>query len=175
MNVLDRLLNRSSGGDSDPERADSSDAGQLPIPDYDRLGDKEVGGRLRELSQVKLAAVEAHERSHRARPVVLDKLRYMRTSEPLPGYDTLTPEQIIDALAGAHTETVKAVRDYERKFAGRPRVLDETARVLPTSTPSARESRSREESAARVREGVAGREETAGALAGDRSAPHAEG
>ena len=64
---------------------------------------------------------------------MLDKLRYMRGSEPLPGYDALTPEQIAEALAGADAETVKAVRDYERKFHGRRSVLDETARVLPDS------------------------------------------
>jgi hypothetical protein len=46
---------------------------------------------------------------------VLDKLRYMRGGEPLPGYDALTTEEIAKALAGAEAETVKAVRDYERK------------------------------------------------------------
>jgi hypothetical protein len=39
-----------------------------------------------------------------ARPVVLDKLRYMRGSEPLPGYDALTTEQIAKTLAGADAE-----------------------------------------------------------------------
>jgi hypothetical protein len=41
---------------------------------------------------------------------VLDKLRYMRGSEPLPGYDALSPEEIATALSGADAETVKAVR-----------------------------------------------------------------
>ena len=54
---------------------------------------------------------------------MLEKLRYMRGSEPLPGYDTLTPEQIAEALAGADAETVRAVRDYERKFQHRQSVL----------------------------------------------------
>ena len=176
MNVLGRLLNRrphTEAGDSHQSSAGSAGADQVPIPGYESLDDKQVGERLHELSQVELAAVESYERSHRARPTVLDKLRYMRTSEPLTGYDTLTPQQIAEALAGADTETVKAVRDYERKFARRQRVLDETARVLPTSTPSAREERAREENAARVREGVAGRAETAGRLAGRRSTPPA--
>ena len=35
---------------------------------------------------------------------MLDKLRYMRWSEPLPGYDALSPEQIVEALAGADTQ-----------------------------------------------------------------------
>ena len=50
-----------------------------------------------EFSQVELAAIETYERSHRNRPEVLDKLRYMRGSEPLPGYDALSPEQITDS------------------------------------------------------------------------------
>ena len=86
---------------------------------------------------------------------MLDKLRYMRGSEPLPGYDALTPEQIAEALTGADAETVKAVRDYERKFHGRRSVLDEAARVLPDSQASAGEERAREEKAALVREGYA--------------------
>ena len=103
---------------------------RLPISGYDQLDDKEVGDRLSQLSQVELAAVETYERAHGNRPAVLEKLRYMRGSEPLPGYDALTTEQIAEALAGADAETVRAVRDYERKFQHRQSVLDEAARVL---------------------------------------------
>ncbi len=179
MSILDRLQNRSprgEAGDSPPSRGGSGGEDQLPVPGYDRLDDKQVGRGLHELSQVELGAVETYERSHRARPAVLDKLRYMRMSEPLPGYDALTREQIAEALAGADTETIKAVRAYERKFARRQLVLNEAARVLPTSVPSAREDRTREEKAARLREGFAGRAKTAGRLAGGRrGAPPADG
>ena len=74
---------------------------------------------------------------------------------------TLTPEQIAAALAGADAKTVKAVRDYERKFQHRQSVLDEAARVLPASRASAEEERAREEKAALLREGYADRERTA--------------
>src|SRR5215211_7062020 len=107
------------------ELAGRARAGDLP---YDGLKEKEIAGELSRLSQVELATVEGYERAHEARPVVLDKLRYMRGSEPLPGYDALTTEQIAEALAGADAETVKAVRDYE-KVHRRQSVLDETARV----------------------------------------------
>jgi hypothetical protein len=174
MKILERLRNPSHRGDAgDPGSADASspDADQLPISGYDRLDEKQVGGRLHELSQVELAAVETHERSHKNRPEVLDKLRYMRTSEPLPAYDALSPEEIAKAIADADAETVKAVRDYERKFGHRKQVIDEAARVLPTSPASAGEDRAQAEKDARVREGLAGRQETAGGLAGDRSGP----
>jgi hypothetical protein len=177
MKILQRLRNRSRRGDAgDPGSAEaSSEADQLPIPGYDQLDDKKVGAQLAQLSQVELAAVETYERPHKNRPEVLDKLRYMRTTEPLPGYDALSPEQIATALAGADAETVKAVRDYERKFAHRRQVMHEAARVLPTAPTSAREGRAREEQNARVREGFAGRASTARGLAAGRSAPPARG
>jgi hypothetical protein len=174
MKILERLANRSShGGAGDPGSAEASsqDADQPPISGYDRLDHKQVGARLHELSQVELAVVETYERSHKNRPQVLDRLRYMRTTEPLPAYDTLSPEQIATALAGADAQTVKAVRDYERKFGHRKQVMDDAARVLPTSQASAGEDRAQQKKDARVREGLAGRRETAGGLARDRTAP----
>ncbi len=161
MKILDALLKRRSHDDASGEEASSPDANVLPIPGYDQLDGKEVAARLHELSQVELAAVEAYERSHESRPEVLDKLRYMRSSEPLPGYDALSPGQIATALADADAETVKAVRDYERKFGHRREVLEEAARVLPSARASAGEDRAREETDARVREGFADRAKTA--------------
>jgi hypothetical protein len=161
MKILDALRYRRSRGDAPGEEASSSDAAQAPFPGYDKLDDKEVGARLPELSQVELAAVETYERAHKNRKEVLEKLRYMHTSEPLPGYDALSPEQIAEALAGADAETVKAVRDYERKFGKRQQVLEEAARVLPTAPASAGEDRAREERDARVREGFGDQDKTA--------------
>ena len=135
--------------------------GSCPSPATTGWRSKEIAGQLSELSQAELATLETYERAHEARPVVLDKLRYMRGSEPLPGYDGLSTEQIAEALAGADAERVKAVRDYERKFHRRRSVLDETARVLPDAHASAGEERAREEKAALVREGYADRERSA--------------
>jgi hypothetical protein len=132
-----------------------------PISGYDDLDGKQVSERLSQLSQVELAAVETYERAHGNRPAVLDKLRYMQGTEPLPGYDALTPEQIAEALAGADADTVRAVRDYERKFRQRQAVMDEAARALPSSPASAREKRTREEKATLLREGYADRDRTA--------------
>ena len=161
MKILEGLRNRRSRASGrSPAATSVPDEHRLPISGYDRLGDKQIGARLSQLSQVELAALETYERAHENRPVVLDRLRYMRGSEPLPGYDTLTTEQIAEALAGADAETVRAVRDYERKFAHRQPVLQEAARVLPTARASAREERAREDKAS-LREGYADRERTA--------------
>jgi hypothetical protein len=163
MKILDALRNRRSQGSGRGTEAatGSPDEHQLPIPGYDQLKDKQIAGRLSQLSQVELATVETYERAHAARPVVLDKLRYMRGGEPLPGYDALTTEEIAKALAGAEAETIKAVRDYERKFQRRQPVLDEAARLLPTAPASAAEERAHDEKAALLREGYADRERSA--------------
>jgi len=163
MKILEAIRKRRSGGPEHHTPATAGSAGEdrLPISGYDQLREKQVSDQLSQLSQVELAAVETYERAHGSRPVVLDKLRYMRSSEPLPGYDALTPEQISEALAGADGETIRAVRDYERKFRHRQSVLTEAARILPTSQASAREERAREHKAALLREGYADRERTA--------------
>ena len=162
MKILDALRNRrSEASHEDAHAATSSpDEHQLPISGYDGLKDKQIADQLSQLSQEELATVETYERANEDRPVVLDKLRYMRGSEPLPGYDALTSEQIAEELAGADAETVKAVRDYERKFQHRQSVLDEAARVLPSSEASAGEQRAHDEKGALLREGYADRERT---------------
>ena len=160
MKILEALRKRRSGGSERGTPAAPSSAGEhrLPIAGYDQLDGKEVGDRLAQLSQAELAVVESYERAHGSRPVVLNKLRYMQSSEPMPGYDALTTEQIADALADADSATVKAVRDYERKFQHRQSVLNEAARVLPTSQASAGEARARGDKAALLREGYADRD-----------------
>jgi hypothetical protein len=163
MRILDGLRKRRTQGSAGDTEGETSSPEEHPVPisGYDQLDDKQISDRLAQLSQAELATVETYERAHGNRPAVLEKLRYMQGSEPLPGYDALTTEQIAEALAEADSETVRAVRDYERKFQHRGAVLDEAARVLPTSRTSARERRASEEKAALLRDGYADRARTA--------------
>jgi hypothetical protein len=104
MKILDRHRNRSARGVAgDPGSAEAAAANEQspPIPGYDRVNSKQVTDHLSQLSQVELATVETYERAHGNRPAVLDKLRYMRSREPLPGYDALTLDEIAKALSGA--------------------------------------------------------------------------
>jgi hypothetical protein len=160
MKILERLRNGSvhqEAGGPGPAEATSADEQRLPIAGYDQLGGKELIPQLSRLSQIELTAVEAHERSHRNRPVVLNRLRWLRCSEPLPGYDTLESDQIARALADADAATVKAVRSYERHHRDRRDVLSEAARVLPTAPASAGQNRAREDKAALVQAGIRSR------------------
>jgi hypothetical protein len=136
MTVLSSIRNRFSGRDASTE---SKSAGapqggpvaeaQLPFAGFDRLDETEAKDALSHHSQVELEAVESYERSQKNRLPVLDKLRFMRQREPLPGYDALSVKEIVAALKDADLATIKKVRGYERKFANRPDVLEEVARV----------------------------------------------
>jgi hypothetical protein len=104
-------------------------AAKEPVSGYDGLKTKEVVASLSDHSQVELAEIEGYERDHENRRVVFDKLRWMRQDEPLPGYDALSSEEVVAALEKADLATIKRVRGYERKFAGRRLVLDEVTRL----------------------------------------------
>jgi hypothetical protein len=117
---------------SAPELARDASAGggdALPFAGYNRLDDRQVIEGLCDHSQIELEAVESYERSHKDRKPVLDKLRWMRGREPLPGYDASNVEEIVAALDEADLATIKKVRGYERKFANRSEVLEEVVRA----------------------------------------------
>ena len=137
-----RILNafrRMAGGDSTAD-ASGTDGGEStpsehteqPFEGYDKLDPREISEQLSGHSQVELEAVEGYERSHENREVVLDKLRYMRTEEPLLGYDALSTEEIQALLEKADMKTIKAIRAYERKFAKRPDVLEAVVSAYET-------------------------------------------
>lgn len=100
-----------------------------PVAGYDKLKTKEIVASLSSRTQVELAKIDSYEGEHEAREKVLDKLRWMRQSEPLPGYDKLDVDQVVAALGSVDLATLKRVRSYERKFGGRRDVLEEVARL----------------------------------------------
>jgi hypothetical protein len=137
MTILTVLRERLSMSASSAGRPQTPGEGQarpvaeaaLPFADYERLDAREVVRALSDHSQSELEAVEAYERSHKSREPVLDKLRYMRGAEPLPGYDALDVEEIVSALERADPAMIQRVRGYERKFANRPPVLEAVGRA----------------------------------------------
>jgi hypothetical protein len=130
MNLV-KVFRRGSGpelADIDAPTPSPADAGRNQR--FDRLNEREAVIELTQLDQAGLGAVETFERSHRARPAVLNKLRYLRQPEPLPGYDRLEPDGIAEALGEADMPTIKLVREYERKMQGRPSVLKAVSLAL---------------------------------------------
>ena len=123
--TLDGLRRRLFNRGTDPDAAPDESEVATPSARYDRMDADDVNARLRGHSQAELEAIETHERSHQNRNVVLSKLRYLRGKEPLPGYDKLEADEVSAALRDADPETIKAVREYERKFRKRPAVLKE--------------------------------------------------
>ncbi|MDQ6914360.1 MAG: hypothetical protein M3155_00945 [Actinomycetota bacterium] len=130
MSILTALRDRQPrGATTDGFDASAAAEPDLPMPGYDRLKVSRITASLPRHSQTELTAIEAYERAHDARPEVLNKLRYLRGSEPIPGYDGLTPEEIADALRDADLHTITDAREYERKFHRRQPVLDDLTRL----------------------------------------------
>ena len=66
---------------------------------------------LSQRSQAELKEIEADERANESRPKVLAKLRYLRGSEPVEGYDKLEGEEVDAALDGAQGGRREAARE----------------------------------------------------------------
>ena len=134
----------------------------LPIADYDALDEQDVIVQFRKLSQIELAEVEGYERAHLSRRVVLNKLRYMRTPEPVADYDALEPTEIVRVLEQADSAGIRAIRDYEGKFRGRRQVMNAAAQALPNAVHNVGEQNRREEKAERTRTGIQDRRDITG-------------
>ena len=119
-----------------PPTDDSPDSGSQALTDrHAGMSEREAIGGFTQLDQVELTALEEFERSNRKRPAVLNKLRYLRQREPVPGYDSLEPNAIEAALSECDTLTIKAAREYENKLKKRPSAL----KAIDTALRAARE------------------------------------
>ncbi|HEU0318579.1 MAG TPA: hypothetical protein VFR49_14685 [Solirubrobacteraceae bacterium] len=101
-----------------------AEEGDLPIAGYDKATAAEITEKLSGFSQIELAKIDAYERRHENRTTVLAKLTTLRGSEPWPGYDELTAEEIIKATAAIDAaDGLKAVVKYERAHKDRSTVI----------------------------------------------------
>jgi ferritin-like metal-binding protein YciE len=105
----------------------------LAISRYDALTADEIVGRLSGLSQVDLAKVAAYERKHEKRSTVLGRIDSLQGSEPWPGYDELTADEVRAVLAEADDDRVGEVRAYERAHKNRAGVLKAAEREAATA------------------------------------------
>jgi ferritin-like metal-binding protein YciE len=105
-------------------------AEDLPLARYDDLTAEEIIGRLPGLSQVDLAKIDAYERKNQGRTTILGRVETLRGDEPWPGYDELTAEAVVAALAEADDERAARVRSYERAHKDRAGVQKAAEREL---------------------------------------------
>jgi ferritin-like metal-binding protein YciE len=105
-------------------------AADLAIANYDSLSADEVQDRLTELSQIDLAKVKSYERKNQNRSTVIGRIDSLQASEPWPGYDELSVDEVGSVLAEGDEARVKAARNYERKHKNRAGVLQATEREL---------------------------------------------
>jgi ferritin-like metal-binding protein YciE len=97
----------------------------LPIARYDALNVQEINERLPTLSQTDLAKVEAYERRHENRSTVTERIAALRSTEPWPGYDDQTADEVATILRSADDDARRrAARDYERAHKNRATVLE---------------------------------------------------
>jgi ferritin-like metal-binding protein YciE len=102
----------------------------LAISNYDSLSANEVQEKLSELSQVDLAKVNAYERKNQNRSTITSRIDSLQGSEPWPGYDELSVDEVRAALSEGDETRIKAARSYERKHKNRAGVLQATEREL---------------------------------------------
>jgi Transcriptional regulatory protein, C terminal len=105
---------------------------ELPITGYDELTAAQVLEHLPALSQLELAVIDCHERSHAGRGSVLARSRALRGPEPWAGYDEMGTKKICSRLRESTATKTGEVLDYERMHQGRWVVLEhaEQARGL---------------------------------------------
>ena len=157
-----RIAALGRAADTAPSSEPATVEGGPPIAGYDGLDEKALIAHFRDLTQIELAEVEAYERGHRSRRVVLNKLRYMRSPEPVAGYDSLEPNDIVLLLEQGDSASIRAIRDYEGKFRGRRQVLNAAAQALPNAALNVGEQHRRDEKAQRTRTGIQDRRERTG-------------
>ena len=100
----------------------------LAIARYDSLTAADILDRLRGLSQVELAKVDAYERKNQNRSTVLGRTSTLRGEEPWPGYDELNASEVNAVLGEGDEDRAKRVHAYERSHKNRAAVIHTTER-----------------------------------------------
>jgi hypothetical protein len=95
----------------------------LAIARYDSLTAEEVVSKLRDLSQIDLAKLDAYERKNQNRTTILSRISALRGREPWPGYDELTVAEIEAVLDEGDEQRAEDVLEYERAHKSRAGVI----------------------------------------------------
>lgn len=96
----------------------------LPISDYDDLTAAQITAQLAGLSERGLHQVEGYETRHQHRATVLRRIEELRSSQPWPGYDEMTVDEIVPRLRELPADERAAVVAYEQRHKLRRTILD---------------------------------------------------
>lgn len=107
-----------------PRVAAPKKASELPIKGYAGLTASDIVSELRGLTQTELAKVYKWERAHESRRTILDAIESKFVELPIPTYDALTAEEIVDRLDKLETEEQKTIRRYEADTKDRVTILE---------------------------------------------------
>jgi hypothetical protein len=105
-------------------------AGELPIAGYASLTVTEITTRLRGLSQTDLARVYKFEKVHENRSSLLAAIESRFVALPIPTYDALTAEDILDRLDKLEAGELRTLRGYEAETKNRSTVVDRIDSLL---------------------------------------------
>ena len=113
-----------------PRVAAPRTASELPIQGYNDLTAGEVISETKGLTQTELAKVYKFEKANQDRSSVLDALEGRFVDLPIPTYDALTVDEIVERLDKLSDPDLKTIRRYEQDTKARQTVLDAVERYL---------------------------------------------
>ncbi|HEY7875512.1 MAG TPA: hypothetical protein VIG64_10370 [Actinomycetota bacterium] len=102
----------------------------LPIAGYASLTVNEIISRLKGLTQTDLARIYKFERANEGRSTLLETIEGRFVELPIPTYDALTAEEIIERIDKLEAADLKKVRRYEADTKARTTVLDKIDSLL---------------------------------------------
>jgi hypothetical protein len=99
-------------------------ASELPIESYASLTADEIVSRLGGLTQTELSQVYKFEKAHENRATVLNAIEGKFVTLPIPAYDSLTADEIVDRLDKLDESGLKTIKSYESATKKRSTVLE---------------------------------------------------
>jgi hypothetical protein len=99
-------------------------ASELPITGYASLTAEEIVTRLSGLTQTESARVYKYEKSHENRATVLAAIEDKLVDLPIPTYDALNVDEIVERLEGLDESELKTIKRYEAGTKMRATVLE---------------------------------------------------
>ncbi len=99
-------------------------ASELPIESYGSLTADEIVSRLSGLTQTDLSKVYKFEKAHENRATVLNAIEGKFVTLPIPAYDSLIADEIVDRLDKLDASELKTIKSYEGATKKRSTVLE---------------------------------------------------